>query len=307
MNEHPPALQPIVNRRLSFLEWDEQRTRRVLSALEPEGGTIMKKKLTLSLALVAAIVLMVSVALAATTLLYSPSASAIRQARSAVMEQYGLTHTTLGLFTCSLSMEEDVTTVTFGGDLMASYGGNAGDYTVTLQDGEVTVSWTHDEADPALWLAGDLSAPIWGQPQLEIFLRERTIGGTVADAPDSTGSDVTYECATNTPAPPAAQEPEVVTLSIAEVTPGPDDLTKEEALAIARAALMENYGLTETDLADDVDFTSCQLRQIGDYSPRVWCISAWCQMDGYDWYMSVELDASTGEILAIHMQTGGNG
>lgn len=297
--------QQLVDRRLSGLQWDEEHARRVLAALEPEGGTIMKKKLTLSLALVTTIVLMASVAFAAVTLIYSPSASALNQARNALIEQYGLTHTTLGLFMTGLAMDGDTTTVTFYGDLMASYGGNAGDYTVTLRDGEVIASWTYDEADPALWQSGDLDAPIWGQPQLETFLREKTIAGTVIDVSDDGG--VTYEFASSTPEPAPAETPEVVTIEIAEVTPGPDDLTKDEALAIARAALMESYGLSEIQMADDVDVDSCTLRQIGDYEPRFWSIHAWCQMDGYDWNMYVQIDASTGEIIIVDMQTGGNG
>lgn len=306
MNENPHALQPIVNRRLSFLEWDRQRTQRVLQAIEPEGGIFMKRKLTLTLALVAIIVLTVSVAFAAVTLLYSPSASAIRQARNAVMEQYGLTHTTLGMFTCNIDALGETTTVTFSGDWMASYGGNAGDYTVTLRDGEAIVRWTNDDVDPALWRHGDLSAPVWGQPQLELFLQERTIGGTVIAAPDNHIPGAACADPTSTPAPPV-NAPEGTIIDIAEVTPSPGELTADEALAVAHVALMENFGLTEADMAHRVTILSCRMLQTGDYPLRVWSISATCQVDGFDWYMYVELDASTGEILSIHMQTGGNG
>lgn len=298
--------QQLVDRRLSGLQWDERRARRVLAALESEGGTIMKRKLTLSIALVTVIVLMASVALAAVTLIYSPSASALNQARNALIEQYGLTHTTLGLFTHSLSMDGDTITFTFADDLMASYGGNAGDYTVTLRDGEVIASWTHDEADPALWQSGDLDAPIWGQPQLEAILRERTLAGTAIGESDCDDSGVTYEFASSTPAPAPAETPELVPIEIAPVTPAPGELTEAEALAIVRAALMETFGLTEDDIAN-TDFFRCELMQVGDYPLRHWSVNAWCQKDGFDWNMYVEIDASTGEITAIVMQTGGNG
>lgn len=295
----------LVDRRLSGLQWDEQRTRRVLHALEPEGGTIMKKKLTLSLALLAAIVLMASIALAAVTLIYSPAASALNQARNALIKQYGLTHTTLGMFMEGLSLEDGTITVTFSGDWMASYGGDAGDYTVTLRNGEVTASWTHDGADPALWESGGLDAPIWGQPQLEAFLRERTNAGTLIDDPTDDG--VTYEFASNTPVPPApAETPVLVPIEIAEVTPAPGELTEDEALAIARTALMETYGLTAEDIAG-ADFFRCELMQVGEYPLRHWAINAWCQQDGFDWNMYVQIDAATGEIVSITMQTGGNG
>ena len=96
--------RPLVDRRLSELHWDEQHSLQVLRALDAKGGTIMKKKLSLSFALVAAIVLMASIALAAVTLIYSPAASASMLARKALIEQYGLTHTTLGLFMESISI-----------------------------------------------------------------------------------------------------------------------------------------------------------------------------------------------------------
>lgn len=301
--------QQLVDRRLSGLQWDEQRARRVLSALEPEGGSIMKKKLTLSLSFALILIAMASIAFAAMTLMYSPSASALKQAREALIEQYGLTHTTLGMFLNGLSVNEDETIVTFEGDWMASYGGNAGDYTVILRDGDISVSWTHDDVDPALWASGNLDAPVWGQPQLERFLREKTIGGTIPNPYLDHDSDVTYEFATNTPEPAPAVTPDMslVSITIAEVTPAPGDLTKDEALAIARAALMENFDLTETQMADDVDIFFCQLKQVGSYEPRFWSINAWCQMDGFDWNMYVEIDASTGEIISIGLQTGGNG
>ena len=58
----------LVDHRLSGLQWDAGRQNRLLASLEPKGGTTMKKKLTMTLALAAALVMMASVALAAAML-----------------------------------------------------------------------------------------------------------------------------------------------------------------------------------------------------------------------------------------------
>ena len=75
----------LVDQNLSGLRWDERRQARVLRALEPEGGTSMKRKMTMAIALAAALVMMASVAVAAVVLTYSPSASVLKQARDAVV------------------------------------------------------------------------------------------------------------------------------------------------------------------------------------------------------------------------------
>lgn len=47
----------LVDRNLSGLHWDERRQARVLRALEPEGGTSMKRKMTMAIALAAILML----------------------------------------------------------------------------------------------------------------------------------------------------------------------------------------------------------------------------------------------------------
>ena len=301
----------LVDRNLSGLRWDETRQARVLRALEPEGGTSMKRKMTVSLALAAALVMLASVALAAVVLNYSPQAKALTMARNAVIETYGLTHTTLGLFTYDMSMTKGQTIIVFHSDVVDEQGEHlAGEYTVTIPDGGAPVAaWSHDNVDPAIWQSGDMNAPVWGQPQLETFLQDKTNGGTVEYNVILDDGAVTYSM--NTPEPPAMEAeagPTMVfeTIEIVEVTPRPNELTETAVIELAREALMESFGLSEGEAAQ-IDFFRCVLQQFGDYKPRTWQINAYLNQDGYDWNMYVHLDAETGEILDIGMSTGGNG
>ncbi len=300
----------LVDRDLSGLRWDEERQARVLASLEPKGGTSVKRKMTMSLAFALVLMMMASVALAAVVLNYSPQAKALTMARNAVIETYGLTHTTLGLFTYDMSMTEGQTVIVFHSDVVDEQGEHlAGEYTVTIPDGGAPVAvWSHDDVDPAIWQSGDMNAPVWGQPQLETFLQDKTNGGTVDYNAVLDDGAVTYSM--NTPEPPAMEGDgpivEFETIEIAQVTPGPDELTETAVIELAREALMESFGLSEGEAAR-IDFFSCVLQQFGDYKPRTWQINAYLNQDGYDWNMYVNLDAETGEILDIGMSTGGNG
>ena len=269
----------LVDRNLSGLRWDERRQARVLRALEREGGTTMKRKMTMALVLVAALVMMASVALAAAVLNYSPQANVLTMARNAVIEKYGLTHTTLGMFNYDMSMTNGQSVVVFHSDVVDEQGKDlAGEYVVTIpDDGELMVTWSYDNVDPAVWQNGAMEAPVWGQLQLETFLRDKTNGGTVDDNVILDDGGVTYSV--NTPEPSAmdAEDGPIVefgTIEIVQVTPGPGELNETAAIELARAALMESFGLNEGEVAQ-IDF--------------------------------FRLDAETGEILDIGMSTGGNG
>lgn len=270
----------------------------------------MKRKMTMAIALAAALVMVASVAVAAVVLNYSPQAKAMSVARNAVIDKYGLTHTTLGLFNYNMSMLEGQTIIVFHSDVVDEQGEHlAGEYTVTIpDDGEPTATWSYDSVDPAIWQSGDMNAPVWGQPQLETFLRDKTNGGTV-NYNVVLDDGVVYS--TNTPEPPAMHAEDGTTavfetIEIAKVTPRPNELTEDAAIEMARMALMDSFNLTEGE-ATRIDFFHCELHQFGNYEPRTWQINAYINQDGYDWNMYVMIDASTGEILDIGMQTGGNG
>lgn len=293
----------LVDRNLSGLHWDEARQARVLRALEPRGGTTMKRKITMSLALGLALVLMASVALAAVVLHYSPAASALTQARNAVIDKYGLTHTTLGLFTHDMYLLEGQTVIVFHSDVVDAYGaGLTGEYTVTIPDGGKPIAcWTFDYVDEKVYQSGELDAPIWAQAQLEKFLQTKGEEATHTVLVDDNG--VTY-VVTDIGTPSA--QTELVEIDITAVEPREDELSEAAALETARAALMETFALTESEL-DQANFFRCELEQYGGYATRTWQINASLEKDGHVWNLSVVLDAATGEIIDIDMTTGGNG
>lgn len=299
----------LVDRNLSGLQWDEQRQARVLASLEPKGGTTMKRKLTMSLALAVAMVMLASVAVAAVVLTYSPGASVLKQARDAVVDKYGLTYETLGIFSHSMELMEDKSVVTFRCDLLNAAGNDlTGEYIVTIpEDGEVSAMWTFDDVDPSVWENGDMGASVWGQPQLECYLKDQASGENVDYTVRADESNVTYEVGV-TPAPSVVPhvDTEIVEVVIRQVEPGPDDLTRDEAMALAGAALMDSFALTEEQIAM-TDFFICELEQLGEYATRTWRIHACYSQEEIDLGMYVLIDASTGEIIDIDLTTGGNG
>lgn len=299
----------LVDRNLSGLRWDGQRQARVLASLEPKGGTTMKRKLTMSLAFALAMLMLASVAVAAVVLTYSPGASVLKQARDAVVDKYGLTYETLGMFHHSLYLMEDESTVIFHSDVVDAQGNTlTGEYTVTIPDeGAISVSWTFDGVAPSLWQSGEMDSPVWGQPQLERYLKDKAKDEETAYFAAEDDGDVTYEVGV-TPVPTALPhaEMEIVEVVISKVEPGPEDLTKEEALALAGAALMDSFALTEAQIAM-TDFFICELEQLGEYATRTWRIHACYAQDEIDMGMYVLIDASTGEIIDIDLTTGGNG
>lgn len=295
----------LVDRNLSGLRWDGQRQARVLASLEPKGGTTMKRKLTMALALALAMLMLASVAVAAVVLTYSPGASVLKQARDAVVDKYGLTYETLGLFDHSLYLMENESTVIFHSNVVDAQGNTlTGEYTVTIPDeGALAVSWTFDGVAPSVWQTGDMDSPVWGQPQLERYLKDKEKGEEAMYFAAEDDGNVTYEVGV-TPVPSA--EVEIVEVVISKVEPGPNDLTREEAIALAGAALMDSFALTEEQIAM-TDFFFCELEQLGEYATRTWRIHACYAQEDIDMGMYVLIDASTGEIIDIDLTTGGNG
>ena len=276
-----------------------------VTALAEKGDDLVKKRFVKTFVIVMlAVLCMSTVALAAVMLNYSPAVNALKQAREAVMKKYDLTHTTLGLFAYDLSQTDEGTVVEFRCDMCREDGRElAGRYTVTIpKKGNVAVAWTYDDVDPAVWQSGDMNAPVWGQPQLENFLRDRTNGGTVTYCVvmDEGVSSV----ATPTPVPVSDTGLEEIVMQT--VTPVAGELDEAAARKLAGAALADSFDLTENDL-EQMDIFRCELQQTSEGTARLWHVNAYLYHDGYDWNMYVVIDAATGEIVDIGMQTGGNG
>lgn len=307
MNEQQEKMKfrEAIDHTLTGLEGNPFLYQRVAAQVE-KGEKKVKSNLTKCIVIALIVVMCMStVAVAAMVLNYSPSVSALKRAREAVMEKYGLTQTTLGLFNYEMSMTEDAYIIEFRSDVLNEERQEvAGCYTVIVpENGEISVTWSHDDVDPALWQSGDMNASVWGQPQLETFLRDRTNAGTVE-----------YHVIVNegmtghaTPTPmPVMDEMELVEVRVETIAPAEGDLQENEVRELASAAFADTYDLTEAELAQ-VDIFRCELTQISGYSTRLWHVNAYLYRDGYDWNLYAVIDAETGEIVDIGMQTGGNG
>ena len=300
----------LVDREMSGLQWDERKSRRVLDALDrqeaPRQSSVpMPRKLSLALVLAILSLLVATAALAVALINYSPRVSAENLARQTLMDKYGLTRETLGLFRVSAEERDGETVVTFLDIPSGRTDVNplTGVYTVTVRRGRATATWSHDDADRALWMSGDLASPVWGQPQLEVYLlRTYEAWPYIMDAmgpnesvslPDEyrwysreheyyTGRDWLW--------PIDAQE---------------GDLTQEQARALALEAVRDSFSMTEEDFTRFAYHETDLWRQ--EDGRRIWMVSMWAQPGGVDMSFSVRLDARTGEVLALDVETGGNG
>ena len=266
----------------------------------------MKKKLTAGLVLAIVLILLTVTAFAAYMLLWSPQADAVSRARQALADAYGLTPETMGCFITNAEQNGDAWTVTLTGE--AFNPGLLGTYTVVVTHGGAAASWTHDDAEPAVWKSGGLSSPVWGQPQISEALRNPD-AANAAQAVLIAAADPTTIVPRETP--PGGPE------SFAEGTsywngefvrlsePGEGDLTMEEAMEIAFQALMADFDLTREELeAGEIVYSDFYIRENGG---TLWGFDIHILKDGVYWGCGVMLDARTGEVLLTNVVTGGNG
>lgn len=282
----------------SSLQWDEQHTQRVLRALDEKGVRPMKKKLSFALVMMLILSLLTVGALAVAALNWSPQASAVNQARQALMDKYDLTQETIALFHDTYEKNEDGWKVIFrSGGVHESL---AGEYTVSIKDGAADASWSYDFLDKALWENGSLDAPAWGQKQLYAYLHDDTEEAKEINIArwheSATLAPGTAANPTPTPRPADSADDEAYGYTSVE----PD----QQARKIAAAAMMEIYGFAESDIAagewlDDFSYTldGRTMRTMTLYLVR----------DGVEYLCSVDVDAQTYAIHSVDASTGGNG
>lgn len=290
--------------RLSALQWDQAKSQEILR--KTRGDFKVKKKLRLSAVIVMALVLLTATAFALYALQLSPKADAVSQARRALTEKYGLTPEAFGLFYATSSQEGQNWVVHFAAG-EGIYPALIGEYTVTLEKGRATASWSHDDVDPALWQSGDLASPAWGQLQIEKALRG-----------DPQAQDIQARLWRSHPAPAPQPTPEGSPLPgqicwggqwIAPTTPPAEALSMDRALGLAKSALAQEYGLPQETLesavlVDGRYFPSSPPIPKG---PAVWIFQLYLVHDGVEWGCGVILEGKTGEILSVDSTTGGNG
>ena len=297
------GLKEIVDRELSGLRWQPWNRNAVLA--RTKGEPKMKKRMSAGLILAVALTLAAVSALAVYALTRSPEAEAKYQARQAVMDAYGLTAETMGLFHAEHEETDDGWRVTFRA-LANIDPGRAGVYTVEKTADGRTAAWSHDGLDPALWRGEDLTAPAYGQEQLLCALNEGQ-EEALALARESAASGPMQ----TPPAPAPVNEDASVWMDVREVEPGPEDMSLAEAKEIMRAAAQEELGLSgagaaAVGAAEDFDEVGARLVE-DNAGRRMWEFAV--EVDLGDTHISggAFVDACTGEIVLFDYASGGNG
>ena len=128
----------------------------------------MKKKLSVSFALILGLVFVTTAVAFAIGFTQSQQYTELVTARNALMSRYGLTQDMIAMFDTQTAEADGETTITFTASASSFSDPDAiGQYTAVVDSqGGVTVCWSHDDTDPASWADGDLTSPVWGAPQL---------------------------------------------------------------------------------------------------------------------------------------------
>ena len=210
------------------------RVRRTLRTLGDAPVRRMNMKKGIALALCAVLALASAVALAA-GLLFSDRVDVQTKAEQALTQRYGLTLDMLSIFHCSV--DEAAGTVVYAPLEGASdtLGERLGTYTVTLGGGQATAVWSHD-GEP---VGDDLTSPVWDAGLLGQALARKAAG----------------------------EEWFEILASEEQLAIG---VTEEEAEALARQAVAQQYGTDALDgfMLEDVNLHVAGPEQSGGHG--VW-------------------------------------
>lgn len=209
----------------------------------------MKRKFART-ALIAALLLFLLAATAlAVGLTRSVQYDAIRTAKEALCEKYGLTLDTLGLFMGEAEQEDGSWTITFQPAFLSQ--NPMGTYTVLLRDGEPPeAAWTYDGVDLEALAGQGLDAPAWGQAQLAQALAiDREHNRQIAESTRKPGDGLMslQERAQRDAILQEASEQGLVS-SVMSIVPREGDITEEEAIAYAEKLIYEKYGIDSSYL-----------------------------------------------------------
>ena len=166
MKTNKKTIQSAMDARLSFLDELPSCRAGVQYRIAQEEEPVMKKKVSLGLVFAIVLVLITAAALA-TTLLLSPRADALRTADRALEEKYGITAEMHTFFERKQEEAEDgAVKVTYTGAGSMEY--PLGTYTAVVKDGKAEIAWSHEGADTA----GGYDSEIWGIDQLKQMVKD---------------------------------------------------------------------------------------------------------------------------------------
>ncbi len=231
-------------------------------------------------------------------------AEAVFQARNAVMEKYGLTLATLGIFRDSCRLTDTGWVVNFVATGLVNRR-IAGIYTVEKNSGFIAAFWSNDNADPALWQnTTELNTVAWGQQQLvyarKTAPREATAITQEQNALD--GEEIDYDY---------IEGSELWGDPLQDTEPTENDMTASQALAAAREAFQQQFGL---DAATTLSYNNAPILPdgIGTLKEsasgiRVWVFCTVLFQDGWNYDVTICINAQTGTLERLEYTTLSNG
>ena len=195
----------------------EARVGQTLRTLDTRtDGRIWTMKRTMALALAAVLLLGAAAALAA-GLIFSDKVDAKTAARQALTGQYGFTPEMEAFFDCTVSEDGHTVVFTPAADTGAGIEEKLGVYTVTLGKGrQATASWSHDGET----IGESTQSPVWDTALLASAIARKASGEEWIDI---------------------VLDGEQTAVNV----------TPEEAIAIARKAAMEKFGIDNLEIFED--------------------------------------------------------
>ena len=263
MKTNKKTIQSAMDRRLSFLDERPSCRAAVQYRIAQEEEPVMKKKVSLGFVFAMVLVLL-SVAALATTLLLSPKADATRTADRAMEQELGINAEMMTFFgRQEEELEDGSVKVTYAGVGEMAY--VLGTYTVLVKDGKAEISWSHDGEDTA----GGYNAEAWGTEQLKQMLAD-----CLDEKAKAAFLDKAYTIAEehgvledNSPSEPIENYFEQIEAQKTAAL-NARKLSEEEMIATGRAFIISNYGLNEEQSARMVLYTNAA-PQYGDEAGEV--------------------------------------
>lgn len=278
-----------IDHTLSGLTGDPFLSQRVAANAE-KGAKQMKHHFSKGLVIALIAILCMGTVAVAAGFYYGAGVQAQKAANSILLEKYGISSESLGLFVVETSVDEYGTHVYYSA-LPFLPMDRIGEYEVLITEDGTEGAWSHDDKDPALWESGAPECPYWGEKQLQAYLavdgdeRDEWLEKYLADGFEAVDSPSVYD-----------------TLEYTVVEPEEGDLTSRQVREYAKTAVADVYGLTEEEAAQlEVTIYPKLLRCMD--GRRLWDVG----FGTYECSFRILLDAETGEVVHIKMESGGNG
>lgn len=316
--------QRLVDHQMGNIEWDWKKSRAVLHKLR-QGKPAPRRhviRYALSFAMLAAAIVLIAFSIThreatpdvvvatqpVEQTIYPPiqepdsRAEAVHLARQAVMDKYGLTLQTLGVFRDDCQLTDTGWVVRFFTTGLINRR-LAGEYTVEKSNGFISTSWTHDGVDVSVYADGSLNRVAWGHQQI---LYARTEGHAEAMSINQVlnaaeGTEIDYDYFEGT---------ELWGDVLNDTAAAEGDIPVDAALDMVFDALSHHFALNPEELSftmsDPLLPEHGSLRQSAS-GIRVWVFHPTLTMDGVNYYTAVFINAQTGELERLEYTTLGFG